>query len=158
MQVLVGYPDTDHESRILDMVQNERRSSASRTPPVDGLDRIGVDQLTEARTQVLNVHLSDPIKNYIVRLVAATRGDDSTLADITAHIGHPVSPRGTLALAHLAQARAWLLQRDHVLPEDVKGLAGDVLAHRVGLTYRAQAEGVDAHSLIRNLLDRVALT
>ncbi len=157
MQVVVGYPDSDHEAMILDMVQNERRNSASRTPPTDGLNRISVNQLTQARSQVLDVHLADPIKHYIVRLIAATRSDEPALSDITEHIGHPVSPRGTLALAHLAQARAWLHQRDHVLPEDVQGLASDVLAHRVGLTYRAQAEGVDAHSLIRELLDRVAL-
>lgn len=157
MQVLVGYPDAEYEGRILDLVQSERRTSSSRTPPVDGLDRIGVEQLTEARAQVLDVHLSDPIKNYIVRLIAATRSNETDFTDITAHIGHPVSPRGTLALAHLAQARAWLLQRDHVLPEDVQGLATDVLAHRIGLTYRAQAEGVETHALIRELLDRVAL-
>lgn len=157
MQVLVGYPDTDHEAKILDMVQSERRNSTSRTPPTEGLNRISVAQLTDARAQVLDVHLSDPIKSYIVRLIAATRSDDSSLNDITAHIGHPVSPRGTLALAHLAQASAWLSQRDHVLPEDVQGLAGEVLAHRIGLTYRAQAEGVEAHALIQELLDRVAL-
>lgn len=157
LRVLVDYPDTENEAQILDMVQRERRDSAQRTPPVSGLERVSLDSLTTARSQVLDVFLSDPVKDYIIRLIAATRGDDDNLSDLTAHIAHPVSPRGTLALAHLSQARAWLAERDHVRPEDVQALASDVLSHRIGLTYRAQAEGINAHSLIKELLDRVAL-
>lgn len=157
MQVLVGYPDVDHEQKILDLVQHERRNNVSRIPPTDDLTQINVEQLNTARSQVLDVHLSDPIKNYIVRLNAATRSEDADFKDLTEHIAHPVSPRGTLALAQLGQASAWLSQRDHVLPEDIQGLASDVLAHRIGLTYRAQAQGVDAHTLIQELIARVVL-
>jgi len=158
MRVLVGYPDTVNEAQILDMVQQERRDSSRRTPPVDGLTRVSLDNLTTARAEVLDVYLSDPVKDYIIRLIAATRGDMADFGDITAHIAHPVSPRGTLALAHLSQARAWLEERDHVLPEDVQALASDVLSHRLGLSYRAQAEGVNAHALIQELLGRVAFS
>jgi MoxR-like ATPase len=124
-------------------------------PPVDTLPRISKGALKQARTAVLDVHLSDLVKDYIVRLVDATRNRDN--ASTAEYVRHPVSPRGTLALARLSQARAWLLGRDHVLPDDVQALAVDVLSHRIGLTYRAEAEGVDERHVITGLLERVVV-
>ncbi|MGI9510386.1 MAG: AAA family ATPase, partial [Geminicoccaceae bacterium] len=92
---------------------------------------------------------------YIVRLVGASRGHGTGMDDLTGQIAHAVSPRGTLALARLGQARAWLHDRDHVLPEDVQALAIDTLAHRLGLTFRAEAEGVVDRELVEALLDHV---
>ncbi|MGI9506766.1 MAG: AAA family ATPase, partial [Geminicoccaceae bacterium] len=155
MRVLIDYPDSDTERTILDLVQAESRGGAGHLPPLDGLSRIGTNDLAMARRAVLDVHLSDPVKDYIVRLVGASRGHGADLDDFTAQIAHAVSPRGTIALARLAQAHAWLLGRDHVLPEDVQTLAVDTLAHRLGLTYRAEAEGVIDRELVEALLDHV---
>ena len=71
------------------------------------------------------------------------------------HLSHPVSPRGSAALGRTAQARAWLMERDHVLPEDVYALAPNVLRHRIGLNYRAEADGVTANQVVDSLLEQV---
>ena len=155
MRVLVDYPDIDTERTILDLVQAESRGGAGHLPPLDGVSKINKGDLIAARRSALDVHLSDPVKDYIVRLVGATRGDGEDLDGLTSQIAHAVSPRGTLALARLGQARAWLHDRDHVLPEDVQALAVDTLAHRLGLTYRAEAEGVVDRELVEALLDHV---
>lgn len=155
MRVLVDYPDSEIERTILDLVQAESRDGAGHLPPIDGISKIGTSDLGIARRAVLDVHLSDPVKDYIVRLVTASRGQGDDLEAFAGQIAHAVSPRGTLALARLSQARAWLHGRDHVLPEDVQALAVDTLAHRLGLTYRAEAEGVVDRELVEALLDHV---
>ncbi len=86
------------------------------------------------RSLVLDVHLSDPIRNYIVRLISATRGKPESLDGVDEHLSHPVSPRGSAALGRSAQARAWLQDRDHVLPEDGVAMAPNVLRHRMGMS------------------------
>lgn len=155
MRVLVDYPDSDTERTILDLVQAESRGGAGHLPPLDSITRIGAGDLAAARHAVLDVHLADPVKDYIVRLVGASRGHGVDLDAFSSQIAHAVSPRGTIALARLAQARAWLHGREHVLPEDVQALAVDTLAHRLGLTYRAEAEGVVDRELVEALLDHV---
>lgn len=155
MRVLVDYPDSETERTILDLVQAESRGGAGHLPPLDGITKIETGVLASARRAVLDIHLADPVKDYIVRLVGASRGHGADLDDFADQIAHAVSPRGTIALARLSQARAWLLGRDHVLPEDVQTLAVDTLAHRLGLTYRAEAEGVVDRELVETLLDHV---
>jgi len=100
------------------------------------------------------VHLAPALKDYIVRLVSATR-EAATVPEVRAAIQHPVSPRGSLALAAAARARAFLAGRDFAVPEDVAALAPDVLAHRLVPTWRAAADGVTARSLVAALVERV---
>ena len=157
MRVIVDYPDVETERTILELVQNESRQGAGHMPPAGTVTTIEASDLRAARREILDVHLSDPVKNYIVRLVAATRGQGDGLEALTSQIAHAVSPRGTLALAKLSQARAWLHDRDHVLPEDVQALAVDALAHRVGLTYRAEAEGAVDRDLVEAFLGQVVV-
>ncbi len=152
LHVTVDYPDLATERRILDLVLQEAVDAltpAQEPPPVSKAD------LAEARRRVLDVHLSDPIRDYIVRLMSGTRGDPQRLDGVGEHLSHPVSPRGSVSLARTAQAHAWLLERDHVLPEDISALVPDVLRHRMGLTYRAEADGVTPDQVVRNLLDQV---
>lgn len=148
LHVLLDYPAQDDERRILDLVEGEER--AARHAP---LERMTPDGLAAARQEVRAVHLAPALKDYIVRLVAATR--DETLPDLRAAIQHPVSPRGTLALAAGARARAYLNGRDFAVPEDVAELAQDVLSHRLVPTWRAAADGVTARSLVATLVERV---
>ncbi|MEM8698524.1 MAG: AAA family ATPase [Pseudomonadota bacterium] len=144
LHVLVGLPGADEERAILDLVEAETVDAAS--PP----QRLDLAELTAARQAVAEVHLAPALKEYIIRLVTATRD-----AEAMPEIAHPVSPRGTLALAAGARARAWLAGRDHALPEDVEILAPDALAHRLILTWRAEAEGLTARALIDRLLTRI---
>jgi MoxR-like ATPase len=97
------------------------------------------------------------VRDYIVRLVAASRGDPTPISGVSEHLSHPISPRGSICLARTAQARAWLHGRDHVLPEDVSDLAPEVLRHRLGLSYRAEADGIRPDAIIDALLEAVSV-
>ena len=154
MLVTVDYPDMEAERQIFDLVLNEAAAARS---PAEGPEPITKEALAQARVDVLDVHLSEPVRNYIVRLIAGTRGQPESLAGVDEHLSHPVSPRGSAALGRTSQARAWLMERDHVLPEDVYAMAPYVLRHRVGMSYRAEADGITAEDVINNLLEQVSV-
>jgi MoxR-like ATPase len=149
LHVEVALPDAVAERRILDLV--EREEFRDPAPPPASLDRRDIAQ---ARDAARAVYLSAAVKDYIVRLVTAPR-DKEFEPELAAKIEHPPSPRGTLALAAAAKARAWLNGRDFVLPEDVAALAVDVLSHRTILTWRALADGETTRDLVRAYLDVV---
>ncbi|WP_245866459.1 AAA family ATPase [Oceaniglobus roseus] len=143
LHIQLGLPDLTTERRILDLVEGEQRDGAG-TPP-----EVSLQSVREARGAVRQVHLSPALRDYIVRLVVATRE-----APVAAEVAHAVSPRGTLALAAAARARAWLLGRDHALPEDVEAMAADALSHRMILTWSATAEGRTPRALVAEILER----
>ena len=99
-------------------------------------------------------HLSPAVKDYIVRLVTAPRSAEAH-GEAASKIEHPASPRGTLALAAAAKAKAFLAGRDHVVPADVADLAGDILSHRTILTWRATADGNTPRRVIGEFVERV---
>jgi len=138
-QVDLELPDIAHERRILDLVLGEN----------DGADAPDTSPLTDARAilqarhHVADIHLAPAVRDYIVRLVGATRGLGAGGTAAT-DIAQAASPRASIALAHGARARAWLQGRDHATPEDVEALVPDVLSHRIALDYRARAEGARA--------------
>lgn len=141
-------PGAEAERRILDLVEGELRA-----PPPGTQSRLGADTIHAAARAANNVLLAPALKDYIVRLVIATREtEEGPLAGL---VEHAVSPRGTLALAACTRARAGLLGRDHGLPEDVELLAPDVLAHRLVPSWRATSEGLGPRDLVRRLIDHV---
>ncbi|ETX28670.1 AAA family ATPase [Roseivivax isoporae] len=144
LHVMLEMPDPATERRILDLVEAETQG----TPPRPA--RLSLGELATARSEAMAVHLSPPLRDYIVRLVTATRA-----APFADEVEHAVSPRGSLALAAAAKARAWLKGRDYALPEDVADLAPDALAHRLVLTWRAVAEGRTPRALVADVLARV---
>lgn len=150
--VAVGFPDAVAERGILDLVEREQVEAAGPAPTP--IRRLTVAEIRAARAEVAAVHLAPALKDYIVRLVMATR-DGSAGDDVRAAIEHPVSPRGSLALAASAKARAYLSGRAYAVPEDVALLAGDALAHRLGLTWRATAEGETPRGVVARLVERV---
>ena len=147
MQINVGYPEPDAERAILDLAMNKAQDLAEPVSEV-----ISRDDLKEAQAEVAALHVSELIRDYVVRLISNTRSD--ALAGVGEHLACPASPRGTIMLTRAAQARAWLMGRDHVLPEDVGALAMPVLRHRIMLTYRADADGVPRDSVIQALTDQ----
>ena len=151
LHVVVDYPLSDTERNILDLAMREAATDGFPAPERS----IAKSELAEARSEVLAVHVSEPVRDYVVRLVAGTRGDPEALEGVGEHLSHPVSPRGSICLVRASQARAWLVGRDYVVPEDVVDLAPDVLRHRIGLSYRAEAEGVEPGEIIDALLERV---
>ncbi|MTH77977.1 AAA family ATPase [Paracoccus aestuariivivens] len=146
LHLALDLPDAVTERGILDLVEAE-----ALTPLVDPVLRVPSDQVEAARAAVARVHLAPALKDFIVRLVMATRAG-GTIAE---WVEHPVSPRGTLALASAVRARAWLRGRDHGLPEDVEELAMDALAHRLIPNWQAIGEGRTGRSLIADVLHEV---
>jgi len=150
LHVELALPDAATERKILDLVEHE----TSRVSP--SFDAALTDEdIAAAREAARRVYLSPAVKDYIVRLVTAPR-HSNFLPEIRGKIEYAASPRGTLALAMAAKARAFLKGRDHVLPQDVAELAIDVLSHRTTLTWRALADGATAREVIRGYLDLVA--
>lgn len=139
-------PGAEAERGILDLVEAE-----AITPPSTTVALISESQIHLAKQQVAQVHLAPALKDFIVRLVMATRQGGA----VSQWVEHPVSPRGTLALAASVRARAWLMGRDHGLPEDVEELAQDALAHRLIPSWQAQGEGRSGRSLIADALREI---
>jgi len=154
LNIHLDYPGAADEHAILDLVEREERVPAAPPRPRDALGKPDVMALA-ARAGA--VHMAPANKEYVVRLVMATRGEGTDEA-LARDIEHPASPRATLALAAAARAKACLDGRDFVLPDDVHDLAEDVLSHRIGVTYRAEAEGRDARSIVAALLAQVPIT
>ncbi|MCB8836359.1 AAA family ATPase [Aurantimonas sp. VKM B-3413] len=149
MHVLVELPDARSELEILDLVEREDAGESPARP-----DPISTGAILNARREVAAIHLAPALKDYIVRLVMATR-EAEAIPGVSGRIEHAVSPRGTLALAAAARARAFLAGRDYAVPEDVSELAPDILAHRVIPTWRASAEGVTGRALVQSLIEHV---
>lgn len=144
LHVVVDLPDMATERRILDLVEAEARGGVS------ALSVMPMDVVRQARSAIARVHIAPALKDYIVRLVGATRAGPSAV-----EIEHAVSPRGSLALASGARAMAWLRGRDHAVPQDVADLTVEALAHRMVPTWRAVSEGRTARAIAADLLNRV---
>ena len=144
LHVVLDLPGTETERRILDLVEGEVHGET--TAPAS----LQLDALRAAKDEVRQVHLAAELRDYIVRLVVATRD-----GDLAGEVEHAASPRGSIALAAAARARAWLHGRDFALPEDVALLAEDALAHRMVLTWRAVAEGRTARAVVADILAAV---
>lgn len=143
LHIVLTQPNLETERRILDLVENER-VKGDATPPELGLDVVQV-----ARRDVDNVYLSPALRDYIVRLVVATR-----VAPFDTQIEHSVSPRGSIALAASARARAYLNGRDHAIPEDVEAVLPDALAHRMVLNWATAAEGVTPRAVVADIMQQ----
>ena len=144
LHVILELPDMQTERQILDLVEAEATDGAAHPAS------LSLGELAQARDKVRLVHLSPELRDYIVRLVIATRD-----GDLSGEIEHAVSPRGSLSLAAASKARAFLHGRDFALPEDVAALAGDALAHRMVLSWRAVADGRRARDVVADIVNSV---
>jgi len=111
--------------------------------------------LMQAREEILALHLAEPVEQYIVELVMASRDPSRYSLDLGNWIEYGASPRASIALNRCARAHAWLQGRDYVTPEDVQQVAPDVLRHRLLLSFEAEANGMTADDVIRALLQWV---
>ncbi|MEM1045368.1 MAG: AAA family ATPase [Pseudomonadota bacterium] len=141
-------PDSGDERRVLDLALGE----FAEPPDAAVLPIVEPALLAAAKAEVRQVHVSPAVRDYIVRLTAATRGEGAGGAAAAA-IEHAASPRASIGLATAGQAMAWLDGRDHVIPSDVKDLAPDILSGRIGLTYRARADGETPRDIVGAILE-----
>jgi MoxR-like ATPase len=152
MKLKVDYPTADEELKMLAMYLDP-------TAPQPSAERVlPLSEIREIARLAANVHVDPKISRYIVDIVSATRDPGSyRLPSLAAQITFGVSPRATLALAHVAKAHAFVQGRAYVIPEDVKSIAPDVLRHRLVLSYEAAAENVTPDRVVAQVLAAVTV-
>jgi MoxR-like ATPase len=148
LKVVVGYPNRDQELLILERMSKTRQTIETHavTSP---------DEILAARALVDQIYVDRRLQEYIVDLVLATRKPQAYGLELGELIQYGASPRATIYLTLAAKANAFLHGRGHVLPQDVKEMALDVLRHRVILTYEAEAEEKTSDDVIRTILDAI---
>jgi MoxR-like ATPase len=154
MYVRIDYPDTDTEYDILKLARKEALMTG---PDPVKQNHISQSIIFSARKQVLDIHMSEGLEQYIVALILATRTPKLYSESLAKHIRFGSSPRGTIALDRAAKAHAWLNQRDYVTPEDVHAVIHDVLTHRLILSFEAEAKAITPDSIIDEILSLVAI-
>ncbi len=142
-------PSVEHERQILDQVLSESGDLSQRCATTALTDR---QTILQARQAVQHIFLSEAVRDYIVRLVGATRGYGAG-GQVSTAISQAASPRASINLAQASQAAAWLDGRDFVAPEDIATLAPDILCGRIALDYRARAAGTSTRQVINELLE-----
>ena len=150
--VRVDYPPREASREILRLVRDETLRESQTGDTAGRLTRADV---FAARREVLHLHLAEPVEEYIVELVEASRAPGAYGRDLVDWVRWGASPRGAIALERGARGRAWLSGRDFVTPEDVQAIAPDALRHRILLDYEAEAEGISSQRFVEELLSRV---
>ena len=148
LKVVIDYPKQEEEKLILK--QNLAKDTIEIKPVVS------IEQIMQARHAVQEVYMDEKIEQYIIDLIFATRNPETyKLAKIKPYIEFGASPRGTISLGIAAKAYAFIQRRGYVIPEDVRAIAIDVLRHRIGLTYEAEAENVKVEEIITTIINAV---
>ncbi|MBQ7443611.1 MAG: MoxR family ATPase [Bacteroidaceae bacterium] len=148
LKVVIDYPKLDEEKRIIR--QNITGESKSVRPV------LSTAEIIEARKVVREVYLDEKIEQYIADIVFATRYPEKyNLKQIRDFIEFGGSPRASISLALAARAYAFIKRRGYVIPEDVRAIAHDVLRHRIGLTYEAEANNVTSEEIVSKIINQV---
>ncbi len=148
LKVVIGYPTKEEEKMIL---RQNIQNSFPKTLPV-----VTPEEILRARKVVREVYLDEKIENYITDIVFATRFPEKyKLEDLSPMIAYGGSPRASIGLALAAKAYAFIKRRGYVIPEDIRAIAHDVLRHRIGLTYEAEAENITSEDIINQVLNTV---
>jgi len=149
LKVVIDYPNKGEERMIV-----RQNIDGTQKEPVQPV--VSLHEVDEARKVATRIYLDEKIENYIVDIVFATREPERIgLKDLKSMISYGSSPRASISLAKAAQAYAFLRGRGYVIPEDVRAIAYDVLRHRLGLTYEAEANNISQDDIIREILDKV---
>ncbi len=150
LHVNVDYPDAATELAILRLTRAEAKQDKTAEPP-----HLSQEAVFEARQALLKLHMSEVVEHYIVQLVMATRSPEHYDSQLATAIEYGASPRASIALDRCARALAWLSGDDFVSPSHVQQVAADVMRHRLLLSFEAQASGITADDLLKQLLTLV---
>ena len=150
MKVIIGYPSKSEESEIIKMnIAPDPVSVRAMVTPAD---------IVDTRKVVQQIYIDEKIQKYIVDIVFATRfPGDYGLNDLKSMISFGASPRASINMALASRAYAFLRNRGYVIPEDVRAVCHDVMRHRLGLTYEAEANNITSDEIISNILDKIAV-
>lgn len=148
MKVVIDYPSKEEEKQIL------RSQIAAKKVAVRPI--VSLENIICAREVVKEVYLDAKIENYITDIVFATRyPEEYGLGKLKSLINYGASPRATINLALASRALAFVRRRGYVIPEDVRNICLDVMRHRIGLTYEAEAENIKAEDIITEIVNRI---
>ena len=148
MKVVISYPKKDEEKTILHQAITQQRTTPA---PI-----LKPEDIIKARNLVREVYLDEKIENYITDIIFATRfPEEYNLGKLKNLIGYGASPRGSINLALAAKAHAFIKRRGYVIPEDIRAVSMNVLRHRIGLTYEAEAENISSEEIINEILNSV---
>ncbi len=154
LKVKIDYPRVDSEIQIMQLVRQEAQMEQQGPGIPEGLP-IPQQTIFDARQEILDLYVSEPVEQYIAQLVDATRYPESYSTELASWIQYGASPRASLAFDRCSRVLAWFEGRDFVSPEDVQQLAHEILRHRILLTYQAEADGISADDVIDELLAKV---
>jgi len=146
----IDYPGAENELAILRLTRGEALEEHQAE-----FKAISQTTLFEARKKVLSLHLAEPLEQYLVQLIIATRDAEKLDEQLSRWIEYGASPRATIALDKCARAHAWLHEREFVTPDDIQGVLHNVLRHRIILSYEAQADGISKDQVISKILELV---
>ena len=148
LKVVIDYPKKDEEKLIV-------RQNLEKTFPVANTI-LQPEDILRAREVVKEVYLDEKIEKYIVDIVFATRyPQEHGLEKFVSMIAYGAAPRASISLAKAAQAYAFIKRRGYVIPEDVRAVCHDVLRHRIGLSYEAEANSLTSEDIISEILNTV---
>ena len=150
MKVLIGYPSKSEESDIIKM--------NIAPDPVEVRPMVSPADIVDTRKVVQQIYIDEKIQKYIVDIVFATRfPGDYGMNDLKSMISFGASPRASINMALASRAYAFLRNRGYVIPEDVRAVCHDVMRHRLGLSYEAEANNITSDEIISNILDKIAV-
>ncbi len=148
LKAVIDYPNMEEEQFII------RQQMTGKVPEVNPV--VEIEQILRAQEVVNGVYMDEKIEKYILDLVFATRFPDKyNLGKLQPLISFGASPRGSINLAKAAKCHAFIQRRGYVIPEDIRAVVHDVLRHRIGITYEAEAENVTSDDLISQVVNEV---
>jgi MoxR-like ATPase len=151
LKVVVGYPDKKEEQMII-----RQQVQGAAIPTVTQV--VSTKEITDAKDLVRQVYMDEKVEQYIIDLVFATRYPEQYgMSRLKALLSYGGSPRASINLALAAKAYAFMNKRGYVIPDDVKAIAKDVLRHRIGLTYEAEAENITSEMMVDDLLKTIVV-
>jgi MoxR-like ATPase len=148
LKVKIGYPSKEDELSIM------RQNVSGKTAEVKQV--VSTKEILRARASLQEIYMDEKIERYILDIVFATRNPkDAQLPNLANLINYGASPRATISMALASKAYAFIKRRGYVIPEDVRAVAMDVMRHRIGVTYEAEAEEVTSETIVQEILNKV---
>jgi MoxR-like ATPase len=148
LKIVIGYPNKEEERMII-------RQNLS-PDPIKIKQVVSTNEILKARHVVKEVYMDEKIEKYILDIVFATRfPSENKLEKLSQLIGYGASPRASINLALASKAYAFIKRRGYVIPEDIRAVCHDILRHRIGLTYEAEAENITADDMINEILNTI---
>jgi len=148
LKTVIDYPKLEDEQMIM---RHNLKGTFGQVNPV-----VSIEQILRARESVKEVYMDEKIEKYILNIIFASRyPEDYRLADLKPLISFGASPRGSINLAMASKCYAFIKRRGYVIPEDVRAVVHDVLRHRIGITYEAEAENITSVDIINKIVNEV---